>query len=66
MNYFFTICDTLINKEYFYLVSKKKKKKKQQQQQQRMNKVTMKRRFETNKLRKYYDQALSIYYKMND
>ena len=62
MNYFFTICDTLINKEYFYLVSKKK----QQQQQQRMNKVTMKRRFETNKLRKYYDKALSIYYKMND
>ena len=63
MNYFFTICDTLINKEYFYLVSKKKQ---QQQQQQRMNKVTMKRRFETNKLRKYYDKALSIYYKMND
>ena len=63
MNYFFTICDTLINKEYFYLVSKKKQ---QQQQQQRMNKVTMKRGFETNKLRKYYDKALSIYYKMND
>ena len=40
MNYFFTICDTLINKEYFYLVSKKKQQ--QQQQQQRMNKVTWK------------------------